>query len=46
MFPLAVPEGQGLDLRSPSMWVLRSSIQNGGSKNWLGWGAVGGLEVA
>lgn len=44
VLPLAVPEGPGLDLRSPSVWVLRPSIQNGGSRNWLGCAAVGGPE--
>lgn len=43
---MAVKEGPGLASRSPSMEVLRSSIQNGGSRVWLGWAAVGGLEAA
>lgn len=36
VLPLAVPEGPDLASRSPSMWVLGSSIQTGGSRSGLG----------
>lgn len=42
--PLAVHEGSGLASRSPSMWGLRSSVQNGcvGSRGQASCGQAGG----
>lgn len=42
---MAVPEEPGLASRSPSMWVLGSSTQIGGSRGQLGWVAMGALRV-